>query len=223
MAGMSVPTRPSAASLARKASYQELSTKNKTSYTNEFARPPTAFPLADRVPTPQPFVGQPQTVWDSDVSMRDTSSVFSNLTRQLPQPPAEPSAAQIPATDGSIKSKKEGMHPLPGLPLSHDTRHDQSLLSEIDADQQFIPGHKGMSSMDSTDRLERQLFSALGEELNNFNGATELESFDTPAAKRKRQGTFGAERDRSPIAKMVREEGKNVQDVVEVPRLRGGE
>jgi hypothetical protein len=162
-------------------------------------------------------------MWDSDVSMRDTSSVFSNLTRQLPQPHVEPSPSQVPAADGSIKSKKEGIPPHSSLPSSHDTRHDQSLLPEIDDGKQFLPSHKGMSSMDSTGRLERQLFSALGEELNNFNQGTELGSFEMSATKRKRQGTFGAERDRSPIAKMVREEGKDVQDVVEDPHLRGGE
>jgi hypothetical protein len=216
---MSVTTRPSAASMARKASYQELSTKNKTSCTNEHVRPPTAYPHANRVPTPHPFVGESQKMWDSDVSMRDASSVFSNLTHQLP---VEPSTAQVPAADGNIKSKKEGMLPPPDLPSNRDIRHDQSLLPNID-DKQFMPGHKVISSMDSTGRLERQLFSALGEELNNFNEATELESFETSATKRKRQGTFGAERGRSPIAKLVREEEKEMQDVVGITHLRDGE
>jgi hypothetical protein len=89
-----------------------------------------------------------------------------------------------------------------------------------------VPGHKGVSSMDSTGRLERQLFSALGEELNSFNenmdpmeGAIGSDNIETPATKRKRRGTFGADRGRSPIAKMVREEA---DAVVEVPHLRGG-
>jgi hypothetical protein len=119
------------------------------------------------------------------------------------------------------------MFPPSGLPSSHDTRHDQSLLPEIDDEKQFLPGHKGMSSIDSTVRLERQLFSALGEELNSFNenvdptvGATELEGLETPATKRKRQGTFGADRGRSPAPKMIREDS---EDVVEISHLRGGE
>ncbi|KAF2681044.1 hypothetical protein K458DRAFT_344276, partial [Lentithecium fluviatile CBS 122367] len=146
MAGMSVTTRPSAASLARKASYPDLSMKNQLPCGNEDARPPTAYPHANRVPTPHPFVAQPQATWDSDVSMRDTSSVFSNLTRQLPVPPADhkSSPAQVPSAYGNIKSKKEGMHPPPGAPLGHDTRHGQSPLSELDDDKQFVPGHKGM-------------------------------------------------------------------------------
>ncbi|KAF2868672.1 hypothetical protein BDV95DRAFT_499738 [Massariosphaeria phaeospora] len=88
----------------------------------------------------------------------------------------------------------------------------------------FVPGHKaGLSSMDSTGRLERQLFSALGEELNsNFNDTVDLtlaervnlpdlEDMDGLAGKRKRQGTFGSDRGRSPMAKMVREEKEDVE------------
>lgn len=101
----------------------------------------------------------------------------------------------------------------------------------------FLPSHKsGMSSIDSTGRLERQLFSALGEELNSFadnldapSGLVEsaalpgLEELDAPLVKRKRQGTFGAERGRSPMAKMVREErgGEVVVQGAEMPHLRG--
>jgi hypothetical protein len=94
--------------------------------------------------------------------------------------------------------------------------------------------HKpGMSSMDSTGRLEQKLFSALGEELASFDshvGHTDMSSALTDAfrvaasdlgartysvslatepeavGKRKRQNTLGGDRDRNPLSK--REKGK---------------
>jgi hypothetical protein len=97
----------------------------------------------------------------------------------------------------------------------------------------FKPNHKpgaSLSSIDSTGRLERQLFSALGEELGSFDqqidttgmgpelaqaltgGTTHSDLSGTtilnptasdfePTIKRKRQGTLGGERDRSPMTK----------------------
>ncbi|KAF2798951.1 hypothetical protein K505DRAFT_295483 [Melanomma pulvis-pyrius CBS 109.77] len=123
----------------------------------------------------------------------------------------------------------------------------------------FVPGHRsGMESLDSMGRVERQLFSALGEELNtsfdnhdynhghdnsntnpkvnavmndNASPTFFLEGLgdlgDSPVQKRKRKGSFGAERDSSPVMKMVREglgDGGGVMDGemdVDMPRLRG--
>jgi hypothetical protein len=106
--------------------------------------------------------------------------------------------------------------------LSPDVPIDTTKLSP------YKPNHKpGMSSIDSTGRFEQNLFSALGEELASFDSrgdgtrlgpelldctaaaadpsentvldpaASEFE----PAGKRKRQGTLGGERDRSPARK----------------------
>lgn len=214
MAAKLITTRPSAAALARKASYPDLGSQskdtiNKPSCAGEDARFPTAYPHASRVPTPHPFVAPQVSRWDSDVSMRDTSSGASSLScQQLAELKTSP--VHIPLVETNVKSRKEGMHPPAGLSPGSDTCHGQDIPPRVD--KQFVPGHKGMSSMDSTGRLERQLFSALGEELNSFSenidpaSASRLEDLgDSPVAKRKRQGTFGAERDRSPIAKMVRE------------------
>ncbi|KAF1926192.1 uncharacterized protein M421DRAFT_7132 [Didymella exigua CBS 183.55] len=117
----------------------------------------------------------------------------------------------------------------------------------------FKPSHKaGMSSVSSTGRLERQLYSALGEELGSFeqmdanemgpelakalsgdsqsdlSGSTALDAtidFE-PMTKRKRQGTLGGEREKSPAKKkerarqaMVENEEEHLPD--EMQRLRG--
>lgn len=179
------------------------------------------------------------------------------------------SPTPIPTGSG-IKSRKEGINLL-GTSPSFDLLHDQSLLLEvasttkpngaprdtskvtsphahiediidIDAVDTFVPGHKGgMSSIDSTSRLERKLYSALGEELSfhadadpmpgieneAIAGETDLVDLelDAPVTKRKRQGTLGGERDRSPITKMVR--GQTDEDQGEespvMPQLRGGD
>jgi hypothetical protein len=117
----------------------------------------------------------------------------------------------------------------------------------------FKPNHKpgaSLSSIDSTGRLERQLFSALGEELGSFDqqidttgmgsefakaltggsdlsGTTMLHSTASdfePSIKRKRQGTLGGERDRSPMTKKEKagfgEEGQREEVIV---CMRGGE
>ncbi|KAF1851306.1 uncharacterized protein K460DRAFT_329196 [Cucurbitaria berberidis CBS 394.84] len=117
----------------------------------------------------------------------------------------------------------------------------------------FKSMHKpGMSSIDSTDRLERHLFSALGDELGSFDqqmdttgmgpelahalggtmahsnisGSTMLNpsanEFE-PTIKRKRRGTLGGDRDKSPLSK--KEKGGLMEvdavPVEVVPRLRG--
>jgi hypothetical protein len=106
----------------------------------------------------------------------------------------------------------------------------------------FEPGHKAnMSSISSTGRLERQLYSALGEELGSFeqqmntdgmgselaqalsgtatrNGRSDSTVLDPtgsefePAAKRKREGAFGGEGGSSPLKKKERAQKAMVED-----------
>jgi len=129
--------------------------------------------------------------------------------------------------------------------LSNDTTFDATKLSP------FKPNHKvGTSSMDSTSRLEHHLLNALGEELHGHSemnaagmgpdlaqalggSAAPLDLSASPSlnptasdfepiAKRKRQGTLGGDRDRSPLSKkekgQMEAEGVEEQDM---PRLRG--
>ncbi|KAF2627555.1 hypothetical protein BU25DRAFT_491193 [Macroventuria anomochaeta] len=135
---------------------------------------------------------------------------------------------------------------------------DPSLVAEPTADMAklspFKPGHRAsMSSISSTGRLERQLYSALGEELGSFeqqmnttgmghelaqalsgtgthsdlSGSTMLDptvSEFEPVIKRKRQGTFGGERDKSPVKKKEKARQVMVEDddiSEDMPRLRG--
>ncbi|KAJ4292593.1 hypothetical protein N0V90_009256 [Kalmusia sp. IMI 367209] len=149
-----VTSRPSAAAVARKASYQELQQTNsrKTSPDKMYqlscsndkenwlssqaqdTRLPSPFPLANRVSTPHPFV-VPQAQmnrWDSDVSMRDSSSILSRSERRRPlSKEGKGSPAPIPAASGGIKSRKEGIN-TPNASPAHDIRHDQTLLPKID-------------------------------------------------------------------------------------------
>jgi hypothetical protein len=179
------------------------------------------------------------------------------------------SPAPIPTASGGIKSRKEGIDMLatsPPFDVRHDqgllpeadpaTKHkgasrDTSNVTsphahiddiiDIDAvDDTFAPRHKrAMSSIDSTSRLERKLYSALGEELSFHADADPMPGveneevtrgtdlvdlkFDVPATKRKRQGTLGGERDRSPMAKMVREQidDDRCGESSGMPHLRG--
>jgi hypothetical protein len=123
---------------------------------------------------------------------------------------------------------------------------DPNLAAETIADlaklSPFEPGHKAnMSSISSTGRLERQLYSALGEELGSFEQqmntagmgpelaqalsgtATRNERSDSaaldptvsefePAAKRKREGAFGGERGSSPMNKKDKAQKATVED-----------
>jgi hypothetical protein len=213
--------------------------------------------------------------WDSDVSMRNPSSVFSSLTSvDKRERQRKDSPAPTPASSGTIKSRKEGLMvssvQIQGA-VDQGGRHDHSLLpspnrsqeeilgnlsdhagnipnaapthqqtslesmlnTEERANDPFIPRHKsGAESLDSIGRVEKQLFSALGEELSfnhqednpqlhhdhtiqdttddstqMANGLlTGLSDFEnSPVQKRKRNGTFGADRGRSPIMKVARE------------------
>ncbi|KAF2128120.1 hypothetical protein P153DRAFT_432501 [Dothidotthia symphoricarpi CBS 119687] len=286
--------------------YHPSFSSNKENRPPSQSRLPTPFAVANRVPTPNPFVcGMP--TWDSDIEMRDPSSVFSSLTRFERSGALPPShldklgPAHAPSVSGNVKSRKEGQgYDSPNLP-DQGIRHDQSLLPAISIDpgltqkktgkgvhntpglnsskyveiidvdaidpnlstndgphdpsklSPFKPSHKsGMSSIDSTGRLERQLFSALGEELAAFDddidtpgmgpelaqamaGSTAHSELSgstmlNPAAgefepvKRKRQGTFGAERDRSPLTKKEKARQMGLEELEEqrvVPRLRG--
>jgi hypothetical protein len=106
----------------------------------------------------------------------------------------------------------------------------------------FRPSHKsGMSSIDSTVRLERTLYSALGEELGSFghqmdttdmgpelaqaltgtmvsaehtdrSSTSSAETDSDGVAKRKRQGTLGGERGRSPTNKKEKSKQAEVED-----------
>ncbi|PVH98387.1 hypothetical protein DM02DRAFT_49700 [Periconia macrospinosa] len=233
----SFANRPSAAALARKTSYLEPNTKSE----NKAPHGPTQDP---NLPNPYPDTTSIFTSHaynsradrkDSDVSMRDPSSVFSTVPVGHRSSPA-----LVPSARDHVQSRKEG---LAGVPSTLDLGQIQSLLPEMghsksnheessegqcntaivaDEENGFVPGHKGMSSVDSTVRLERQLFSALGEELSGFNEESLEETrtvsmgddFGSPITKRKRQGTFG-DRGYSPLSKVAKED-KNT------PHLRGG-
>ncbi|KAF2751182.1 hypothetical protein M011DRAFT_483142 [Sporormia fimetaria CBS 119925] len=100
----------------------------------------------------------------------------------------------------------------------------------------FMPGHRrGMSSME---RVETELFSALGEELSGFphtldtavedtSGLAGLSDFDTTVPKRKRSGSTEEGVLQSPLAKMMREQrrddgGVDVDaDIQQMQQMRG--
>ncbi|KAF3041679.1 hypothetical protein E8E12_004038 [Didymella heteroderae] len=125
---------------------------------------------------------------------------------------------------------------------------DPSLTADLAKLSPFKPSHKaGMSSVSSTGRLERQLYSALGEELGSFermignemgpepakaptegrqgdvSGSTMLgPTGDFEPIKRKRQGTLGGERDSSPLKKKERQAMVEDEDIPDdMSRLRG--
>ena len=131
---------------------------------------------------------------------------------------------------------------------------DPTLAAETIADltklSPFAPGHKAnMSSISSTGRLERQLYSALGEELGSFEQQMDTAGMEPeltqalsgtatrnersldptasefePAAKRKREGAFGGERGSSPTKKKEKAQKMIIEDEdlpKNMPRLRG--
>jgi len=221
--------------------------------------------------TPIPFMLASQRL-DTDVSMRDGSSNASSLFKFDRDPKGLSDKAGSAHAPAAINSRKEGLATDTDDSIDLDVRHNQNLLvtdpdqaprnnhSEvIDVDaidpsltadlaklSPFKPSHKaGMSSVSSTGRLERQLYSALGEELGSFeqladnemgpelanalggishselSGSTVLDPI-VESAKRKRQGTLGGERDQSPMKKKERQATAEDEDIPDdMPRLRG--
>lgn len=123
---------------------------------------------------------------------------------------------------------------------------DPSLVAEATAGlaglSPFKPSHKaGKSSISSTGRLERQLYSALSEELGSFQAETNdvamgleltqalsitgtysdlsgstmlnptVDEFE-PVGKRKRQGTIGNDRDLIPMKKKEKAQPASIED-----------
>lgn len=228
--------RSSAAALARKASYSDLNGKAESKASlapSQESRLHDPYPDTSGIFTPHSLMTRVGRM-DSDISMRDPSSVFS-----VAPPGHRSSPAHVPSAKGNVHSRKEGQL---GVTSTLDPGQTNSLLPRIghskdpqelaegqctnpivvDGDNEFVPGHKGMSSVDSTVRLERQLFSALGEELSGFNEDTlddtqtvaMVDDFDTPATKRKRLETFG-DRNFSPLCKVAKEDTAEVAHLPE--------
>ncbi|KAH7086363.1 hypothetical protein FB567DRAFT_497466 [Paraphoma chrysanthemicola] len=164
--------------------------------------------------------------WNSDLSARDGSSVFSSLSRHNPDTSTHfgtrgrHSVDEL-LTNGSVKSGKEGIAQHTSDVSEHDNRHVQAVFlptgssKHSNTQKMNVSGHAreiaagmvakttdveiidvdaierppdpkpssdtskaspaksfhkaGVSSMDSTGRLERKLYSALGEELASFD------------------------------------------------------
>ncbi|KAF2107614.1 hypothetical protein BDV96DRAFT_297808 [Lophiotrema nucula] len=279
--GLPASTKPSAAALARTASYPHLrdsfnkaspARKDDKRGASDVSKPtsmyhpsgasgkenrvPTPFPIETHIPPPFQFMQGPglhppllrySVGGGSDVEMRDPSSNYSSMSRvsrTQAHAMGKNSPAPLPAENGSVMSRKEGLGinpPTHGLP---DVRHDKSLLPALDTpagehkvphntpnrtspntrvenllnanddSKPFAPGHR--SGMSSLDRIGQQLFSALGDTTSSFDdnaGSGTIDSgtlpeldFESPIMKRKRQGTMGGERGRSPDAKMIMRE-----------------
>lgn len=336
MGSLSLTGPPSAAVLARKSSYSNLSvasrnaqnrpspdkpgathhskthataiyhpsvSSDKENFPPSQSRLPTAFPMANRVPTPDVFAPS-LAQFDSDISMRNPSSLFSGYNQAGSRIPVlseihnKHSPAHTPSNHGGIKSRKEG--------LAHDSlhlseqgvRHDQSLLPHMTSKQSAVerpmgreqfgtsrdtpkmrpkaipdiveiidvdaidpdlstevppdatklspyqPQHKpGMSSMDSTTRIERETRDALGvylgahsdidmgpELAHALRESTVVEGLGAsprleprtsefePAAKRKREGTEETE---SPVSKREKGGNPDVEEVAEDMAMLG--
>ncbi|KAF2846966.1 hypothetical protein T440DRAFT_482213 [Plenodomus tracheiphilus IPT5] len=157
---------------------------------------------------------------------------------QIPLPPINGAStlAQQPSSKDHSKQTHSTRDNIPALVEVIDVDAiDPQLDAHVAGDAAKLTPHKSthrqaMSSIDSTGRLEQQLFSALGEELGSFeetidsNGmgpelaraiggsATHSDVSGTtllnpsasefePTTKRKRQGTLDGDRDRSPLTK----------------------
>jgi hypothetical protein len=168
MGSLPDPGRPSAAALARKNSYSDLPTalrtmphkpspdklntasiyhpsmsSNKENFPSSQSRLPTPFPCANRVATPN-SPGSMRPRWDSDVSMRDPSSLFSQYNGERPLILSEiqnkQSAAHPPSTIGGTRSRKEGLAHHNSLRLLETgSRHDQSLLPPTNSKHSLKP------------------------------------------------------------------------------------
>jgi hypothetical protein len=142
----------------------------------------------------------------------------------------------LPDLDTAYASPKMNAPAPPNSPKTIHTSPQTRLENILNAGEpkSFVQSHRsGMSSMG---RVEAELFSALGEELNSFNEKF-VETPDlpelSPLVKRKRAGTLGGERGKSPNSKKVREE-KGSSDAgrcddgrvelrLEGPKMRGGD
>ncbi|KAH7138509.1 hypothetical protein B0J11DRAFT_587874 [Dendryphion nanum] len=175
----------------------------------------------------------------SDFQIRHDQSLWPTPKMQQDKPQSQKTPFNSPAT--------EGVH------SSFGARSGMGTGLVAEPKTTFVPGHR--SAMNSLEKIEAECYHALGEDLGIFETesggggmgmGTELggemrtydgglEEFESSVTKRKRQGTIGGERGRSPIAKMVREGlgdggmsggmGLGASMVVEEqkPRLRGGD
>ena len=192
----------------------------------------------------------------SDVKVRHDQSLLPTLSAN-PTTKAKPTADEAGRTPRNRPAETFASIPNHVEVIDVDAI-DPNLVAEATADifklSPFKPNHKaGMSSISSTGRLERQLYSALGEELGSFeqqmnttdmgselaqalsgtgrhsdlSGSTLLDptvSEVEAVMKRKRQGTFGGERDKSPMKKKEKARQAMVEDddiAEDMPRLRG--
>jgi hypothetical protein len=128
---------------------------NKENFPPSQSRLPTTHPPASRMPTANPFAPA-LAHWDSDVAMKDPSSLFSGYNRYNrgdPSPLSEihtkHGAAHVPATLGSVRSRKEGLaNNTPRLP-EKGARHDQRVVpphSNKQAMQRFPPREQSDST-----------------------------------------------------------------------------
>ncbi|KAF2737183.1 hypothetical protein EJ04DRAFT_574821 [Polyplosphaeria fusca] len=144
-------TKPSAAAVARRTSYNDLNTPkhapleqwHNAQNSPTMYRPTSASGKENRVPTPHPLAHgstshapppypKPATA-DTDVIMRDPSSSFSSYARASHTQPASHVAGNpSPAATGNVKSRKEGLGFASPATLQIETRHDQSLLPGLD-------------------------------------------------------------------------------------------
>ena len=117
--------------------YHSSISSNKENCPPSQACPSTPFPVANRVPTPNPFSQRLNTA-KSDVTMRDPSSAQSSMyrfNRSEAPPLASTQLGKFGSAHGpstvNIRSRKEGMAAdLPKL-SDHSIRHDQSLLPGV--------------------------------------------------------------------------------------------
>ncbi|KAF2276972.1 uncharacterized protein EI97DRAFT_489528 [Westerdykella ornata] len=197
--------------------------------------------------------------WATDVDMRDAPTMFTNTAR-LQNSLQQPTSAGIhspvppPSAHGSIKSRKEGMRMESPAAVPETAPHDQGLVPTLDETTNSPSGEEAVmprapaptpasfaqtdstSAMAELERVESELFTALGEELNSFNkenasplatAATDvdilpgLEDFNSPPAKRRRPDVFGGEsesgRCREPLAETRMDRGN-----LQAPQMRGG-
>jgi hypothetical protein len=143
-------TKPSTVS-----TYHPSASSNKENFPPSQSRLPTAHPLANLTPIPNPFAPA-LAHWDSDVAMRNPSSLFSGYNRYnrggpslLSEARNKQGATRVPATLGSIRSKKEGLANNSSCLSEQGARHDQSLLSP-DSNKQTMQRFPPREQSDTT-------------------------------------------------------------------------